>query len=37
MALGFDNVFVLAFVALATLGGGAILYSILKPLLFPDS
>ncbi len=33
----FDGVFVWVFVILAALGAGAILYSILKPLLFPNS
>jgi hypothetical protein len=32
----FDGVFGLAFIVLAALGAGAILYTILKPLLFPD-
>jgi hypothetical protein len=33
----FGDVFVLVFGFLAVLGAGAILYSILKPLLFPDT
>jgi hypothetical protein len=32
----FDSVFGLAFIVLAGLGAGAILYTVLKPLLFPD-
>jgi len=32
-----DGVFVWVFGILAALGAGAILYTVLKPLLFPDT
>ncbi len=32
----FDGIFIWVFVFLAVLGAGAILYSVLKPILFPD-
>jgi hypothetical protein len=33
----FDGIFVWVFFALGALGAGAILYTVLKPLLFPNS
>jgi hypothetical protein len=33
----FDSIFVWVFGFLAVLGAGAILYTVLKPLLFPNS
>jgi len=35
--MGFGDAFVLVFGFLAVLGAGAILYTVLKPLLFPNS
>lgn len=33
----FDGVFGWTFIILTVLGAGAILYTVLKPLLFPDT